>query len=126
MIASEVSVGRLNWLGRGVTIGHDTSIDECAFLAPGVNLASAVRSGAGRLSGSAPTFWSIYRLASNVTSAEALSFTATSRPTPSSPASLRLSKSRLSRKCFRMFRLVCHDRSHPLWAGVEEPLEPIR
>jgi acetyltransferase-like isoleucine patch superfamily enzyme len=47
VIASEVRIGRLNWLGRGATIGHDISIDECAFIAPGVNLASAVHVGRG-------------------------------------------------------------------------------
>ena len=47
VVASEVPVGRFSWLARGATIGHDTSIDECAFIAPGVNLASAVRVGRG-------------------------------------------------------------------------------
>ncbi len=47
MVASEVRVDRLCWLGRGATVGHDGAIGECVFLGPGANLVSAIQIGRG-------------------------------------------------------------------------------
>ena len=40
-------MGPYCWIGRGSTVGHDSEIEECAFLGPGCNLASAAHIGRG-------------------------------------------------------------------------------